>query len=391
VDNQQIVKQQEAALVKVLAEKPSLPAPPTTSLLTRLQSYNTEELRYCFGVYGLSFAAFANNIDLEHPDLNLLYGGQLTEDRPGYFGRDGSDLLKLASYGCNFELSQYVMYNLKRVMTNHEMWAEISKKLDDPKRNQLHIRFVKTAAERNRIRMSKRTQPVELRILYKKGARLWNTQPEDFGPLFRDEIRYGVELQKAMDRYQHFLKLGLTCMAEEVKKSVDYIEAKARFDLYLGYNKVTLTQAAIILGKMIGCNFHDDLLGMVCLPTEALYNFSTVPLSKGNFKYTPQAYCLHDMPSPPEMVKKILEHVEQMPELGGRPAFDHYRVVVPSFAYPDIYLNYRTVDGEEIAVETYADMKKGIDMELLKSGKTVGALLGERDGGCYFLGYWCDR
>lgn len=388
MDKEQIIRQQGTALVRVLEEKSALPAPPACSLLTRLKSYTTEELRNCFGIYGLNFAAFANNIDLEHPDLNALFGGQLTEDRPGYFGRDASDLLKLASYGTNFNLSQYVLYNLKRVITQHEMWNEISKKLDNPSRNQLYVRFVKSWSERHNIRKSKRTQPVELRVLFKKGSRMWDSQPDDFSPFIRDEIRYSVQLQKAMDRFNHFQKLGLSCMAEEVKKSVDFIEAKSRCDLYLGYNKITLTQAAIVLARMIGCEFHEDLASTVCINTDKLYDFSTVSLSRGYFKYTPQAYCLHDMPEPPEAVRRIMEHVEAMPELGKRPAFDHYRVVVPSFNYPDIYLTYRTLNGETVIADTYADMRKGLDLELLKAGITTGVLLGERDGGCYFLGYW---
>jgi hypothetical protein len=388
VDRDQVSKQQGAALERVMVEKEALPPPPVCSLLTRLQLYTAEERRYCFGTHGLNFFAFADNIDLEHPDLNNLFFGQLTEDRPGYFGRDSSDLLKLASYGINFSMSQYVLHNLKRVITQHEMWNEISRKLDDPHRNQLHVRLVKDKNERNKIRKSKRTQPIELRVLFKKGNRLWENTPEDFGVFIRDEIRYGLQLQKALERLDHFQKLGLSCMAEEVKKSVDFLEAKARFDLYLGYNKINLTQAAVILAKMIGCEFHNDLASTVCIPSDKLYDFSAVPLSRGHFKYQPQAYCLHDMPDPPENVQKIIDHVESMPELGGRAAFDHYRVVVPSFNYPDIYLTYKELNGGTVSNNNYAEMREGIDFELLKAGITTGVLLGERDGSSYFLGYW---
>jgi hypothetical protein len=388
VNRKQINEQQELAIARAMVEKDALPSPPVCSFLTRLKSYNAEELRNCFGIYGLNFAAFANSIDLEHPDLNQLFGGQLTEDRPGYFGRDSSDLLKLASYGSNFGMSQYVLYNLKRVITQHEMWNEISKKLDNPARNQLHVRFVKSESDRRNIRKSKRTQPVELRVLFKKGNQMWDSQPDNFAPFIRDEIRYSVQLQKAMDRFNHFQRLGLSCMAEEVKKSVDFIEVKSRNDLYLGYNKITLTQVAIILARMIGCEFHEDLASTVCINTDKLYDFSIVALSGGYFKYTPQAYCLHDLPEPPEAIRQILERVEAMPELGNRPAFDHYRVVVPSFKYPDVYLSYKTLNGETVIANSYAEMRKGIDLELLKAGITTGVLLGERDGSCYFLGYW---
>ena len=60
-----------------------------------------------------------------------------------------------------------------------------------------------------------------------------------------------------------------------------------------------------------------------------------------------------------------MQHLEAFPELGGKPVFDHFLVVVPG------------LDG---------DMAH--EKELISEGRIIPVLLGERDGKCYFISYW---
>lgn len=344
-----------------------------TDLLSVINDYSVEEVRSALGIYGDALQRFAREIDITHPGLAALLNGELVSRTEGRFSRDALDLLKLASYAINWNLSQHVVHHLKRVISQHECFHEISREIDAPSRNQLHVRFVPDRVERDKIRSTKKVQEVDLRILFKKGTAFWNAQPSNFGNFVRHQNRYLRELGLAKGRCQHFENLGLTSMSEEIRSSITLLERKSRKENYLDFNRITLTQAAVIIAKIIGCRYNDGNHTVSIDEDQFDYKFKPdFPFGPRSINYQPRAYSLHELwnCASNEMIE-LVNHMESMPELGHRAAFDHYRVLVGGFDYP-----------EDL------DDNRSLDLLLLQNKFTTAILVGEKDGEFFFISHW---
>lgn len=378
---------------------------PDTSLLHRVLSSNDRDLCSAFGFFGLQLRDFVYAIDLQHPGFNSFHSGNFVSDLPGTFSKDAGDLLRIATYANNWDMSPNVIANLKRVTQQHNLWPILSKSINDPCKNQLHVRFVKSAVVRDSIRRTKKLQHIDLRILKKRGVKEWNAQSASFKNFFRFDSRYSTELNVARNRYNHFRKMGLVSMANEINYSINDLELRSSKTTYFGFNKITYTQAAIVLAKLAGFEYKPSEGGGEVTISPDVLEHPFLPNSNKSLTLTPRAYSLHELIDlAPERVLKVVQYVEALPELDGKPAFDHYRVIVPGTYFPHIengpiYLPdvgqvevkskwYNPSSGKSKWYDRIEDVYRVCDSTLMKKRSLPAALIGEKDRESYFLCHW---
>ena len=131
---------------------------------------------------------------------------------------------------------------------------------------------------------------------------------------------------------------------------------------YYGFNRITMTNAAVILAKSLG--FSYSVLGFPGENSEkkitvnrkffGKYNFDpeqTLEFSpyvsemagspiftqkqQNPYTYEPRVYPLHELSDiVPDNVRDTISRLEEFPDAGGKPIFDHFGVIVPGVALP---------------------------------------------------------
>jgi hypothetical protein len=313
-------------------------------------------------------------------------------------------MLKLAAFGKAWIMSQNVLENLKRVITKHKSYAVLSQAIDDPAENLLHVRFLPMRSMRDLVRSRKRMQPISTDLLYKRGYTFWNSEPSDFSCYARGMSLYQSDIEEAVSRHKHFSDLGLDQMANEIKKSIDQLEETAKTSQYFGFNKISLTSAAVILAKQSGYNYYASRpdsfdSDKIIVDTEnfkyrffangGLFDDSHV----GALEFSPRIYTYTELePYVSTEISKLIDYLEQFPEAQGHPLFDHYRVLVPGTDYPQMSqnppFNFRLPDGNLFSCAQWQKTQMRLDAELLHQKEIVGILIGEKDGDCYFISYF---
>jgi hypothetical protein len=358
------------------------------------------------GEFGSKLKLFSELIDLTHPDLKEIYDGQLVGDEVG-FSRDACDVLKLAAFGSESGLSENVLENLRRVITKNPYYQTISQWIDSPVSNQLHVRFVRDAGLRASIRRSKRHQVIGLSTLYKKGTTYWDLADDSFKMFFRNGSTYQRDIDEALGRKAHFVQYGLSSMAAEIQASIDEMTLKSRLNTYMGFNKISLSLAAIIVGKQCGYEFSEEgnylsnsrnAIAYAKPSAFKDYAFFDDHLREDSFwhdklEYYPRAHTFEELrPMASQEIVKLVEFLEAYPEIGGKPLFDHYRVLIPGLNYPNTFqsepFHFKKKDGSVAEFASIQETQLELDKSLLREKAVIGILLGERDGDHYFISYW---
>jgi hypothetical protein len=96
---------------------------------------------------------------------------------------------------------------------------------------------------------------------------------------------------------------------------------------------------------------------------------------------------------------RLIEYLEEYPPLNGKPIFDHFLVLVPTpqphfwdakQGAKDKGVKFSVnVDGKTNEFDDPLAAKIHLDVALVRAGVVTPVLLGERDGQCYFLSFWC--
>jgi hypothetical protein len=380
-------------------------------LLKVIRDYSVEEVSYVMGEFGTRLRAFSYSIDLTHPDLRRIFNGQLVGETDGTFSKDACDLLKLAVYGRGWGLSPNVLENLKQVIKKHDYFKILNQVVDSPLENQLHVRFVPTPLLRQQIRYSKRAQPVSLVTLYKNGKSMWDSHPDNFQCYYRYTNRFQKELNQIEERKNHFLNHGLTAMASEIQKAIDEIKLKAVNETYYGFNRISMVSVCIILGKMLGYEICEDYkhghssMGVVAFAKPNVFKeydffddrcYDEMIFWHNKVEYYPIAYTYEELKdeASPEIIK-LVDYLESFPEIGGKPLFDHYRVLVPGLNYLNHYqtspFHIKALDGNRQFFDSIQNGQFELDQHLLKTKVIVGVLLGDVDGDHYFISYFYKK
>ncbi len=298
---------------------------------------------------------------------------------------------------------------------SQELPKETMRKLDSPFVNRLHVRFLKSVEDREKVRHTRRMQRINLSCLCKKGEEIWDAQPSNFSRFIRFDMAYQEELLKVEKKAKRYADLGCTDLCNEVIKTVETFKQQLD-DSYYGFNRITMTNAAVILAKSLDYSLHRPFMltefsnnreyRIVVEPTRHFngYNFLTevemVPYfmstgspilhrrsDSGPVAYEPRAYPLHELWSYiSASAKEIIGLVDNFPEADGKSIFDHYIVIVPGVDYPK-EKDKRFVDECGVVREfnTLEDAKKVLDITLISMKCICPIILGERDSKCYFL------
>jgi hypothetical protein len=346
--------------------------------------------------------AFTTVVDFTHPDLGTAFDGWLAFDSA--FANECEELLVVAEY-CERERYNSVGPFLWKVLSK-ELPKDVLRRIDSPFVNRLHVRFLKAPEDREKVRNRKRMQCIDLRSLCKKGDEVWSAQPSSFSKFIRYDMAYQDELARVEKKAKRYLDLGLTDMHSEIMKTVEAFRQQVD-ESYYGFNRVTMTSAAVILAKSLDYNMHQPFLlaefsnareyRIVVEPRHFKgYNFfveggglvlrhpEPTPLL-----YEPRVYPLHEFwPAASQTVKEIIDLTENFPDANGKPVFDHYGVIVPGVAYPKKDPRFVDDNGNILSFDSIEEAKKALDLTLIKKRCITPVIVGEKDGKCYFIGYW---
>ena len=345
------------------------------SVLKDILSYSKDDVYNAMGDIGLALRRFLVEVDIEshHPDLpHMLSGGLI-----GHFGKECADLVKLVLYGRTNGITEVLLQSACRTVLRSDCAKSVEAEVDAPSMNLLRVRFVSDRDKRDEIRSMKRSQVVSLNMLYQKGQEFWDMYPSTF-----DQYGWGCnvhekDIQEAKAISEHLSLLNLSSMKQEVDDSISRMKHQVNQDQYCGFNLLQMPVASIVLAKLHDYTFSTDPFGYGSDTKYNIYvqedHFEGFDLESGNsnrqamLEYWPTACTLKEVEDiASKRMRELIDLLEEFPAIGGKPLFDHYRVLLPGLKHDSDDLN----------------------IELFKAKHTVGVLLGERDGHHYFISYW---
>lgn len=395
--------------------------PHVPSLLYRIIECDDELLEFTLGKVGQRLRLFAQNVDFRHPEIVSIFDGVLADDQE--FAQECMELLTLGRFARDHNLIK-IIPQLGRVMTKESLTRNILKKIDIPQNNRMHVRLLSDEREREEIRMTKRMQTIDLQSVYKKGEEIWLAQPDNFTRFLRFDTAYQDDLKIAEKKAQRYEELGCTSLASEVRKSIEAFKEHME-QAYYGFNRITMTNAAIILAKSLGYSYQPPqemngmgysayrtdgkitvsrkFFGKYNFDSEQVMEFSPIvsqaagsPIftqkSQPPFQYEPRVYPIHEFSDIATInVRKTISLLEKFPDAGDKPIFDHFGMIVPGVAFPSVKDNMYSFLDERGIVHSYnnkEDAVKALDTILIKGEYFHPIIVGERDGKCYFICYW---
>lgn len=349
--------------------------------LRALRDYTDADAMFVLGAAGLKIREFASSLDFTHPDLPTLFNGTFNDATP--FCKYVREMLEISVF-CRrrqfIEAPAVVGDHSLDLTGNYEVpiIKEIASKTLAFSTKKA-VRFVANPHERTYLREQKTIQPIDLASFKRRGFEMWNSAQSDFGKLARYRRPYEDEICQAKKKAERYLELGCTGMYAEVQKSIDDFQSQIA-DSYYGFNRVTLTGAALILARMMQYGIQSpsplqanhktfSLAATRCLFKD--YDFGGI--TNNVFDYSPTIYPFHMLESmvSPE-VYQIVSSLECFSGIGGKPIFDYYAVIVPGVDLPNPF---------------DMDTKINMDKTLISLGLMTPAVIGEVDGKCYFLCY----
>lgn len=275
------------------------------------------------GKSGRKLIEFINKIDLEHPDILYVLDEIFYNDVN--FRQQVLEAIKLAEKNRHLSIS----INFHKLVDRNKLKVI---------QNDFAIRLLKSSKDRDSIRKQRCVEIVNLKAFYKKGSEIWNRQPTDFKAFNRHNVPYLEDIGLAEQEIGRYTELGCESIANKIAKEIVKLKTNLS-ERYYGFNRITITTAAMILAKIHG------------------YRLKTQWDIHGNKKiiitgYEPKIYPIHEMVhTASSNMLKLIDHFESFPEIGGKPLFDDFILLVPDV-------------------------------------KSCPILLGERDRKSYWLCYW---
>jgi hypothetical protein len=379
-------------------------------LLTRILECDPESVELALGKFGQKFRAFVEAVDSQHPHVKSLFEEMFADDSE--FCQEVTELLELAEFAIQKKLTKVLTNIGGKIVTREKLCRAVIKTIDSPFNNRCRIRLLRTREDRDKVRADKRTQPIDLGTVTKKGEEVWASQPDSFDNFIRFSTAYQEEIALAEKKALRYEKLGCTGLGKQIRDSIELFKTQVH-EVYYGFNRITMTNAAVILAKSLkykliatwpqekrtykifvpgsvfaGYDFEVD-------PSYVPYMTSTgepVKVKRANesFEYEPRVYPIHKLwhIAPPSVVK-IIDHLEAFPKACGKAIFDSYAVVVPGVAYPrGDTLSIIGVDGTKQDFNSREETVQALDIALIQKNYITPVLLGEKDGKCFFVSFF---
>ncbi len=249
------------------------------------------------GKTGMRLRAFAETVDLEHPHLAELFSDELRQSV--------GELLQLANYGFKNNLTRMLPTLGEKIKIRETLHRALKDR----------IRLLRTREARDLQRSEKRVQAIDLNAIARKGEEIWDSQPSNFDNFVRFNTSYQEEISFAERKATVYKGIGCTYLAKQAKDSIDSFKTQVH-EVYYGFNRITMTNAAVILAKSLGFKLVND---------EKTYR-----IEKEGSPYEPKVYPLNKLwQNVSPSVERIVDHLESFPEACGKAIFDAYAVVVP--------------------------------------------------------------
>ncbi len=396
--------------LKIVADTP--PGTVVPILLQNILLCDDEIISAALGPLGSKLKRFAREVDFSHPDLARIFGGAFANT--SHFSQECNELLQLGQIAKQQSLHS-ILPSLSKIVTQDGVHRRISRQLDSPYVNRLHVRLLPDREARDEVRLMKRTQALDLESVYRRGQEFWTALPLSFKRFLRFDDSYKVEIERARSKAARYKELGCTVLHQEIEDSIVDYEQQVE-DSYYGFNRITMTTAAVVLAKSLGYKltkvggylygqerrhtievqrdfFGDFVFDPAQLPPvtwEEKFNSRRGRLDA--FQYSPRVYPLHEFIGiAPQTVRDTIEHLERFPDAGDKSIFDHFSVIVPGVKFPaekDGKYAFLNKAGEYQEYEKYEDACKALDIILVESGCFHPVILGEKDNKCYFISYF---
>lgn len=369
---------QKNTLDAIYSQTPKV-SKPRKNCLRKIRSKREDFLESIFGEFGVRLKHFSLLVNLDHKLCVLEENDYIDQ------------ILTTCEFMVEMDFDQLLDQIKKEIVSKVGKQPEF-KRIGNPRINGQYIRFLGSRADRDDLRKNKIVHTVELSSFYKKSNWSWSAQPSDFSLYKRFDNSYQKELKKVRQKAEQYLQLGCKELYEGIAETI--IDTEAVFnDSYLGFHRITMTNASVIAAKLHGYACHkleinNSNPNQKTFISASLNSFPNFPLVKytvyspNSFMYKPRVYPYYEMQAvAPPQVTNLIEHLEDCAYLNGA-AFDHYMVLIPSIDYCKETIDIASENNQDIEVVKY------LDMELIRKEHLVPILLGERDGKCYFLSYW---
>ena len=405
-----VQKEFQKRLYKPFNSSEKIDAP---KLLKMINESGASLLEFAFGKFGYNLGRFTKSLDMTHPDIFSVLDGVFNNEHE--FAKQCTEFLFVADYAVNNDLRR-IFPLLCKLLIEESLDKNIVRKIDNIDYSRLHVRLVKESALRDELRMSKKMQLIDLQAIYKKGEEIWTMQPDCFQKFLRFDSAYSQEIKKAEKKKKRYEDMGCVTLAQEIAKSIDSFKDNMQHSYY-GFNRITMTNAAIILAKFSGYEYNsssdvssnssgrssDSYISVEKShftnydfepkdEQSLVFNNCIIDLSKsierdGFYTYQPKVYPFHmlkDLAS--ETLKKTIDCLENFPEANQKPIFDHFGVIVPTIEYKKTFV--KDTDGNTKYFDKPEEASKFLDKNLIKCKCIFPIIVGEKDGKCYFICYW---
>lgn len=378
-----------------------LPSVPASPYLKEILDCSDDVISCAMDAVGLRLRDVARQLDYQHPEIGSVLKGVFSND---LVSDRICNYLKLAEYAINQKFSQVQLYRSALTKAPAAL-----RSIDSVEKNQQLIRLLSDCSLRNKIRGMKEVRPVEMRYLLKKGKTHWAQMPTDFSYYTRYSEAYKKDVEEAKMKIGVYEELGCKALRRTIESRIALF-ADHMQNTFCGFHRIKMGDAAAIAGRSIGAvvtsassSSDVDLLVRVGCTAIKKYTYSdpkadySILKMPRYYNYVARAYpyiALEEIAS--ANMKRAIDHLENLPESGGKPLFDHYIVMVPSVAYPSepnkitrnaIKYAFRAEGGLN-EFDDPEECAKQLDRAMIRNGDTNPILLGERDGECYFICYW---
>lgn len=346
------------------------------------------------GKYGRRLVELINMVDLNHPDLPYVIHSIFCNDAA--FMQQVQDVLDLAER-CKHLSS--ISHNFHKLVDRHKFSTHfLSTKFGS--------RLWKSKRDLEASRRNRKVQKVNLSSVYRKGTEVWNNQPDNFKVYNRYNMPYLHEIELSERKLDRYEELGCQDIVDKVSAQIRQLRINLSYR-YSGFNRLSMSVAAVILARMhnykfkVAWDIHDNRTANIIVPPVLLYEYqpkeSEIPgvfasQTLGScYYYEPRAYPVHQLlVNASDAMLKVVEHLDNFPDMNGRPLFDDLLVLVPSVKLQSVNGTYFVKDhaGNILGFNSEEEAALFLDKTLMDNGFVHPVLLGERDGMCYFTCYW---
>jgi hypothetical protein len=296
------------------------------SLLSCIKFADLKHIELVLGELGLKIAKFVYCVDINHPHATDLFASIFSNDET--FVKELEEVLSVVKYCDHLSIGKklHKLIDLKK----------ISKSFN---REGFGARLLTSI---DKVRSERAIKPIDLNTIVKKGEMLWKRQPDNFSSYEKGNSPFIKDIETLELKAKTYSWLGCEDLASGFSTESNIL--KSNLDCkYYGYNRITVTIAAMIIAKMHGCKLKTSW---------DRNNNKTVKIIKSDGSdYKPELCPLHEMFCTPRHIIEKIHYLDAHPEVNNKPIFDAFLVIVP-------YLG------------------------------THAVLLGEKDGKCYYVCQW---